>query len=60
MHDDENFLATLQEQYQFVMVDEYQDTNGLQNTIVAKLLEHADQPNILVVGDDEQSIYRFQ
>jgi len=50
----------LQEQFQFIMVDEYQDTNGLQNTIVTKLLEHTDQPNILVVGDDEQSIYRFQ
>lgn len=60
MDTDPNFLAMLQEQYQFVMVDEYQDTNGLQNTIVTKLLEHTDQPNILVVGDDEQSIYRFQ
>ena len=39
MNTDENFVAGLREQYQFIMVDEYQDTNGLQNTIVTKLLE---------------------
>lgn len=60
METDPHFLALLQEQYQFVMIDEYQDTNTLQNTIAKKLLESQEQPNILVVGDDEQSIYRFQ
>jgi len=42
------------------MVDEFQDTNGLQSSIVDLIMEEQEQPNILVVGDDEQSIYRFQ
>ncbi|MEA3304409.1 MAG: ATP-dependent DNA helicase [Patescibacteria group bacterium] len=60
MNEDSQFHALLQEQFQFIMVDEYQDTNGVQNAIVSKLIEGVQQPNILVVGDDEQSIYRFQ
>lgn len=57
---DEQFLALLREQYQFVMVDEFQDTNSLQSSIVDAIMSNQEQPNILVVGDDEQSIYRFQ
>lgn len=57
---DEQFLALLREQYQYIMVDEFQDTNSLQASIVDCIMEGQEQPNILVVGDDEQSIYRFQ
>lgn len=57
---DAQFLALIREQYQFIMVDEFQDTNGLQSSIVDLIMDGQDQPNILVVGDDEQSIYRFQ
>lgn len=56
------FLQDYQERYQFIHVDEYQDTNGAQNEIV-RLLGSGDpdnQPNIFVVGDDDQAIYRFQ
>lgn len=60
LRDDAQFLALIREQYQFVMVDEFQDTNGLQASIVDLIMDGQDQPNILVVGDDEQSIYRFQ
>ena len=42
------------------MVDEYQDTNTAQNEIVRLLTDTWKNPNIFVVGDDEQSIYRFQ
>ena len=50
----------LAERYQFVMVDEFQDTNSAQNTLVETLLADTENPNLLAVGDDDQSIYRFQ
>ena len=57
----ENLLMDYQEQYQYILVDEYQDTNGSQNEIVNQLVSYwGDQANIFVVGDDDQSIFRFQ
>ena len=53
-------LAQYQEQFQYVLVDEYQDTSGTQNTLVEMLTSYWDEPNIFVVGDDDQSIFRFQ
>ena len=53
-------LATYQERYQYILVDEYQDTSGTQNRLVSLLVGYWDQPNVFVVGDDDQSIYRFQ
>lgn len=53
-------LAEYQEQFQYLLVDEYQDTNGAQNELVYLLGSFDMQPNIFVVGDDKQSIYRFQ
>lgn len=55
-----DLLADYQEQFQYILVDEYQDTNGAQNEIVELLGSFDDSPNIFVVGDDKQSIYRFQ
>ena len=54
-----DFRAELQEQYQYVLVDEFQDTNDAQMRI---LLALCDDPlsNIMVVGDDDQAIYSFQ
>lgn len=57
---DEELLARYQEQFQYILVDEYQDTNGAQNETVMRLCQFHDNPNIFVVGDDKQSIYRFQ
>lgn len=57
---DENFLITYQERYQYVLVDEYQDTSGSQNELLKLLISYWDQPNVFVVGDDDQSIFRFQ
>ena len=48
-----------QKQYRYVMVDEYQDTNGAQLELLFTLFDYKD-PNLLCVGDDDQSIYRFQ
>jgi DNA helicase-2/ATP-dependent DNA helicase PcrA len=55
-----NLLANYQEQYQYVLVDEYQDTNGIQNHLLQLLISYWDNPNVFVVGDDDQSIYKFQ
>lgn len=42
------------------MVDEFQDTSGTQNELVQLLTNYWEQPNLFVVGDDDQSIFRFQ
>lgn len=52
------FRSKLQNDYKFIMVDEYQDTNVVQKEIV-ELLSEAHK-NILIVGDDAQSIYSFR
>ncbi len=58
--EDKNFLAEYQERFQYILVDEFQDTNGSQKKLVDYLCNYWDEPNIFVVGDDDQSIYRFQ
>jgi DNA helicase II / ATP-dependent DNA helicase PcrA len=55
-----NLLANYQEKFQYILVDEFQDTSGTQNSIIKLLIEYWDSPNIFVVGDDDQSIFRFQ
>lgn len=60
---DDNFAFDLQEQYQYILVDEHQDTNMGQNELIELLTsaEHLNKrPNIFTVGDEKQSIYRFQ
>ncbi len=59
---DDEILAKYQEQYQYILGDEYQDTNSAQNEVIRLLtsFEYIENPNVFVVGDDEQSIYRFQ
>lgn len=58
--ENKNLLADYQERYQYILVDEYQDTSGTQNRLVELLISYWDKPNVFVVGDDDQSIYRFQ
>jgi DNA helicase-2/ATP-dependent DNA helicase PcrA len=53
-------LARYQEQFQYLLVDEYQDTSGSQNKLVELLISYWEVPNVFVVGDDDQSIFRFQ
>jgi DNA helicase-2/ATP-dependent DNA helicase PcrA len=53
-------LLSYQERHQFILVDEFQDTNGSQNDLLSLLTEFWEDPNIFVVGDDDQSIYEFQ
>ncbi len=49
----------LREKFAQVMVDEYQDTNGVQETILA-MIASPEKANLFVVGDVKQSIYRFR
>ena len=53
-----DILKAVQERYQYILVDEFQDINFLQYNII-KLMAGKEQ-NITVVGDDDQSIYRFR
>ncbi|PIR49212.1 hypothetical protein COU80_00485 [Candidatus Peregrinibacteria bacterium CG10_big_fil_rev_8_21_14_0_10_55_24] len=56
-------LESLQVRYQYILVDEFQDLNGAQNRILDLLTTYAyieQEPNIFVVGDDDQAIFRFQ
>ena len=54
-------LQILQEEYQYILVDEHQDTNNAQNRIIELLASyHAPNPNLFVVGDEKQAIFRFQ
>lgn len=57
---DKQFLKEIANKYSYFLVDEYQDTNALQNGIIFNLIEGADNKNIFVVGDDDQIIYGFQ
>lgn len=59
-NDNPDLLLNFQEKYQYILVDEYQDTNSSQNKIIEMLGNFYDSPNIFVVGDDDQSIFRFQ
>lgn len=56
----EALLRTYQERFQYILVDEFQDTNGAQFHLLNLLLDFWEVPNIFIVGDDDQSIYEFQ
>ena len=58
---DEDYKMSVQERFQFVLVDEFQDTSYQQGDILRLLTDYwGDQANCFVVGDDDQSIYAFQ
>lgn len=61
LQSDSELLTEIQEQFQYVLVDEYQDTNSAQNQVVQRLVSYwGEQANLFVVGDPHQAIYRFQ
>lgn len=53
-----DILAEIQKKIQYIMIDEYQDTNFIQEQIVFLLA--GEKQNIAVVGDDDQGLYRFR
>lgn len=53
-------LTEFQERFHYLLVDEYQDTTSAQNQVVNQLASYwGSQANLFVVGDDQQSIFRF-
>ncbi len=61
--DNEILRNSLEEQYQYIMIDEFQDTNEAQMLLVRHISSnrvHEGRPNVCVVGDDDQAIYKFQ
>ena len=59
-HDHPSLLLSYQERYRYLLIDEFQDTNGSQDRIIRHLTEYWDKPNVFIVGDDDQAIYEFQ
>ncbi len=51
--------TALRERIAYIMVDEYQDTNTIQESLLMELA-HGAAPNLCVVGDDDQGLYRFR
>ncbi|MDB5238845.1 MAG: UvrD/REP helicase, helicase / ATP-dependent helicase PcrA [Candidatus Parcubacteria bacterium] len=60
MRTDEDLLLILQEMYQYILADEHQDANNAQNAVLELLSNFHDQPNLFIVGDEKQAIFRFQ
>lgn len=60
LKENEGLRDKLQDKYQFILVDEFQDTNEAQMQLVLSLVGQNPAPNILVVGDDDQAVYGFQ
>ena len=60
METSDEFLLSLQEKYQYILVDEHQDTNNSQNKILELMSDYFDRPNLFIVGDEKQAIYRFK
>lgn len=60
MTSNDDLRLDYQEQFHFVLADEFQDSSGSQMEIIRLLTKEVEQANIFVVGDDDQSIYRFQ
>ena len=58
MTENPSYLANLRQEHRYIIVDEYQDTNFLQRDILYLLA--GEKANICVVGDDDQSIYKFR
>ena len=59
LKEDAGFRLTLSEKYQFILLDEFQDTNPSQFEIIKQLTDY-EKPLIMAVGDDDQAIYEFQ
>ncbi len=59
LQDDPGFRAQLSEQFQYILLDEFQDTNPSQFELI-RLLTDYEKPVVMAVGDDDQAIFEFQ
>lgn len=60
LESNDDLKLQLQENHQYILVDEHQDTNNAQNKIMELLCDFHKNPNIFIVGDEKQAIFRFQ
>lgn len=63
LKENQDLKFNLQEKYQYILIDEYQDTNISQAELIKQLTDNPiynGQPNVMAVGDDDQAIYAFQ
>jgi len=56
----QEMLFDVQERYQYILADEHQDVNQSQNRLIELISAYHSSPNVFVVGDEKQAIYRFQ
>lgn len=59
LHEDRGFRLSLSERFQYILLDEFQDTNPSQFELI-KLLTDYESPVVMAVGDDDQAIFEFQ
>ncbi len=60
LESDANLLLKLQEDFQYILADEHQDANNAQNRLLELLSSFHKDPNLFIVGDEKQAIFRFQ
>lgn len=60
LRSDTLLLQLLQEKFLYLLVDEHQDTNDSQNALIRLIADFFENPNVFIVGDEKQAIYRFQ
>src|SRR3989344_6471715 len=59
VRENEDIRADIYENYQYILIDEHQDSSGVQNNFLKAVWGEVESPNIFVVGDDRQLIYAF-
>jgi DNA helicase-2/ATP-dependent DNA helicase PcrA len=59
VHESEEARASIREKYLYVLVDEHQDSSGIQNKFLERVWANQETKNVFVVGDDRQLIYGF-
>lgn len=60
LEEKEDFRLLVQEKFLYILADEHQDANGAQNSLLELLSSHDESPNLFIVGDEKQAIFRFQ
>lgn len=60
MKKNKELLTIVQEENHYVLADEHQDANSAQNQVIKELVSFHERPNIFIVGDEKQAIFRFQ
>src|SRR5690606_31930461 len=60
LREDDGFLRQVQESVLYILADEHQDANQAPNALLELLADYHERPNLFIVGDEKQAIYRFQ